>query len=97
MSATYRMKPVDHVTAVQWDGSNAAEMAEFAGHAFEAFDPADPCDEDPEATASLLTSPHSSWELLYIGDWVIKAADGSLERWDGETFAEAWERVDGDG
>lgn len=90
---TYRMKPQD-VAAVQWAGDNEDELIKFAGHNFEAFD--GPCDDDPEATASLLTSRYSSWELVYTGDWVIKAEDGSLERWDEETFGDAWERVAAD-
>lgn len=71
---TYRKKPVE-VQAIQWTGDNAADLESFAGSAFEVLD--QPSGDDPDATASILASQHSTWVLVYTGDWIIRELDGN--------------------
>jgi hypothetical protein len=71
--AIYRQLPT-RINAIQWKGDNTDELIAFAADRFVALDPEDRT-EDPDATASLLESANSSWELLYTGDWVVKAGD----------------------
>lgn len=91
MSArTYRRKPND-VQAIQWDGSNAAELSEFTGANFE---PVDGALHDKAATGSLLTGQSYDEPCTYLrtGDWIIRNAAG---RWcqvvGADFFSEAYE------
>lgn len=70
MNDVYQRKPV---RARRWTGANEAEIRELTD-LFEALD--SPCDDDPEATAQLLAAPHSTWVLIYDGDWIVQHGDG---------------------
>lgn len=87
----YRRKPYN-VLAIQWDGSNAAELAEFTGGDFET-EAGSLCDK--EATGSLFTGESYEEPRTYLrtGDWVIRSATGG--RWcqvvPADFFREAYE------
>lgn len=72
-AATHRRIPIE-VEPVQWAGSNADEIiALVGGDVFHEIAEEDrPYTDDPEATAELLESKHSTWVTLVNGDWVIK-------------------------
>jgi hypothetical protein len=85
---TYRHRP-DECEAVQWTDANAAELEAFAGSRFMTIDPEDRTD-DPDATAAILSSPHSTWALLLPGDWVIRRGD-SLTLLPNDEFTDLYE------
>lgn len=89
----YRQRPTQ-ITALQWKGDNAEALITFAGPRFVALDPEDRID-DPDATASLLESVHDSWELLYTGDWIVKALDGGFSSMPDQEFHARYEASDG--
>lgn len=67
------------VQAVQWTGENEAEVQKLTGTDFYALDEEDRANcDDPEATATLLESEHSTWVLVYTGRWIVREADGAL-------------------
>ena len=78
------------VRARRWTGRNESEVRELTDR-FEALD--SPCDDDPEATAQLLASPHSTWVLMYDGDWVVESRDGGFQRMTDEAFVRDYEPV----
>jgi hypothetical protein len=80
------------IEAVQWTGENEAELTAFAGPGnFGVLDDEDRANcGDPEATAEVLDSRHSTWELLYVGDWVVRDG-GGLRRCSAEEFSERYE------
>jgi hypothetical protein len=88
MIQTVRLRQFD-TRAVQWLGSNEAEVNELCPD-FGAL--AGPCSDDPEATAQLLAAPHSTWVLVYDGDWVV-AVPGGYVRMTDEEFVAAYEPV----
>lgn len=85
---TYRHRS-GTVRARQWLGANEAEIQELTGGVFYALDDEDRASsDDPEATANLLTAPHSTSALLYDGDWVVQHGDGFTRMTDDEFVAE---------
>ncbi|KIF67589.1 hypothetical protein HY68_01405 [Streptomyces sp. AcH 505] len=88
--ALYRRRPIE-MEAVQWTGDNTAEMTAFAGTCF-AEVPAEDRGDDPDETAQLLESTHSSWVGLLVGDWVGKV-DGGFHLFSAETMAAGYDRV----
>lgn len=94
MAEAFRKKPIE-VQAVRWTGDNAEEVYAFAGSYFEAL--GEPSDEDPEATASLCAAPHSSWVLLYTGDWIVRVGPDRFVRCPDVEFRETYEPVGASG
>lgn len=86
---TYRRRPAV-IEAIQWTDTNPDELTAFAGQRFMPLEP-DERTDDPEATASVLTSKHSSWELLYPGQWVLKDDQGRVSIWYDEEFRATYE------
>lgn len=77
----------DTVQAVQWTGSNEAELRAFAGHDFATIDPEDRV-EDGEKDAQVLVQA-SYWTPIGPGWWVLKLADHfDVER--DEAFRAQW-------
>lgn len=77
--ARFRKRPVV-VEAVRWTGDNADEVFELAGREnFDVLSEADRlnCD-DPEATASVFDKLHSTWVLVFDGQWTIKGVKGEF-------------------
>jgi hypothetical protein len=93
MPAVFRKRPVE-VQAVQWTGGNAEELMDFAGSAFDAFEPGWRCGDDPEATAQVFDGLHSTWVLVYTGDWIIKGVRREFYPCRNDVFAETYETVD---
>ena len=91
-AARYRKRPVE-VGAVRWTGANASEVFGFTGREY--FDVLDDQDrangDDPEATATVFDKLHSTWILVYDGDWVIKGTAGELYPNRPAQFAETYE------
>jgi hypothetical protein len=76
------------VEAVQWTGSNAAQLRAFAGNDFATIDPEDRID-DPDQDAQVLIEA-SYWTGISPGWWVLKYVDHfDVER--DETFRAGWE------
>lgn len=68
----FRKRPVV-IEAIQWAGDNEAEIRDFAHGQFEALTAEDrEAAADPAATAQVFDSLHSTWVLVYPGDWIIK-------------------------
>lgn len=95
MTATrYRKRPII-VEAVRWTGDNLAEVEALAGGKFEVTDPEDRAgSDDPESTASVLDSLHSTWVLVYDGDWIIKGIKGEFYPCRPDVFAATYEPAD---
>lgn len=89
----FRKIPVE-VDAVQWLGSNAAELNVFAGANFNTLDPEDRvnCD-DPEATAQILDGLHSTWVLLRDGDFIVRGVQGEFYPVRLDVFEATYEEV----
>lgn len=90
---TFRKKPVE-VQAVQWLGDNAAELALFTSNLFDVLDPEDRANcDDPEATAQVLDRLHSTWVLVYDGDWIIRGIQGEFYPCRRDVFEATYEQV----
>ena len=92
----WRKRPVT-VEAVQWTGGNEAEVTEFAradahGSHFDVLDDEDRenCD-DPQATAQVYDKLHSTWVLVYDGQWIIKGVKGEFYPCAADVFTETYE------
>ena len=76
-STRWRKKPIT-VSAIQWTGSNLAEVQAFTGGGeFGAVDPEDR-GEDPDMTAEVFDKLHSTWVHVYDGQWIIRGIRGEL-------------------
>lgn len=75
---TVRKRPVE-VQAMRWTGVNAEAIDAWTDRLFMALDEQDraTCD-DPEATAQVYDKLHSTWVLVYTGDWIIRGVEGEL-------------------
>jgi hypothetical protein len=83
----FRKKPIE-ITAVQWTGDNADQLAEFTGGRFE---PADDSWDEPEITGCVYDELHSTWVGLRIGDWVLRGIRGEFYPCAAAVFAETYE------
>lgn len=89
----FRKRPVV-VSAIQWTGDNEAQVREFTGGNFEAVDPDDRANsDDPENTAAVLDSLHSSWIGLRTGDWVVRGPRGEFYAIKDDVLRETYEPV----
>lgn len=88
----FRKPPVE-VLAVQWDGTNIAELDYFTAARFDAFTEPDP--DDPEATAAVLDARHSTWVLMRTGDWVVKGVQGEFYPCRDDVFRATYEPAPG--
>lgn len=88
----WRKKPVT-VEAVRWTGVNLEEIYEFTGR--DSFDKLDEQDrancDDPEATATVFDKLHSTWILVYDGQWIIKGIKGEFCPCAEDVFRETYE------
>ena len=89
----FRSKPTE-IEAVQFTGANGMELVEFTENNFRVFNVEDRenCD-DPEATAAVFDVLHSTWVLVYTGNWIIKGTKGEFYPCNEEVFAEKYEAV----
>lgn len=87
----YRKKPVV-IEAVRWTGANFRVLYEFTNKNFDVLDVEDR-DEDPEATAQVFDELHSTWVLVYDGDYVIKGIKGEFYPCREEVFEATYEAV----
>jgi hypothetical protein len=94
-SLKFRKKPVE-VEAVRWTGENTNEVLDFTGDAY--FDPIPEENRgdlsDPDATAAVFDKLHSTWVLLYNGDWVIRGVQGELYPCRADVFEATYEPVE---
>jgi hypothetical protein len=91
-AALYQRRPVT-VEAVQWLGTNAADMTAFAGPAFTLRDEQDRANsDDPEATAELFDSAEWRRRLMYVGDWAVREGD-HVRYLSAAEFAAEWEPI----
>lgn len=90
----FRKRPVV-VSAIQWTGHNEREIREWCGPSmFGALQPA--VHRDPEITAEVLDSLHSSWIGLRTGDWVVRGPRGEFYAIKDDVLAETYEPVNAD-
>lgn len=90
MSAATYMPRQSPVTAIRYDGTNAAAIAVWVGGGdFHEVDPEDRTD-DPDMTASLLDYRHSTWVGVKVGTWIVRDSTGSFEAMDDATFTAAY-------
>lgn len=82
----FRKRPIE-VTAVQWTGSNLAEMNEFTGGLFLVITSV------TDFTAQVYDVLHGTWVDLKTGHWVVKGVRGEFYPIDGDVLAETYERV----
>ncbi|MDJ0460629.1 hypothetical protein, partial [Streptomyces sp. H27-C3] len=80
----YRRRPL-LVEAIQWTGTNAAQLRGFAGSSFDEIAPE--CRTDPDVTA--MVCGFSEWMLLRPGNWVVRCGEG-FEPMGSEEFAEMY-------
>lgn len=90
-----RKKPVE-IQAVQWTGANPDEVTELTGES--AFFPLDEHDRincgDPEATANVYDKLHSTWVLVFDGNWIIKGVKGEYYPCTDDVFRETYDLLD---
>lgn len=91
LGTAFRKKPVQ-VTACQWTGANADELAEFTGGRFVALAPEDRGD-DPDKSGSVLDELHSTWVLMGDGDWIIRGVQGEFYPCRPDVFEATYEPV----
>lgn len=90
-----RKKPVE-VTAVQWTGDNVDELEWWTGNLFDRLGPEDSFySDDPEATAQIFDKLHSTWILMYTGDWVVRGVAGEFHPVRNSVFVDTYEKVAG--
>ncbi|MBG0830526.1 hypothetical protein HS041_22450 [Planomonospora sp. ID67723] len=87
--ARFRKTPIE-VEAIQWTGDNEDELIGFTGALFQALDPEDRSD-DPDATGSVFDVLHSTWVLVYTGQWVVKGVKGEFYPIAEDVLAETYE------
>lgn len=87
----FRKKPVE-IEAVQWTGDNFRTVYNFTDWRFDTLHP-DDRDDDPDATAQVFDELHSTWVLVYDGDWIIKGIKGEFYPCRDEVFQETYEAV----
>lgn len=85
----FRKRPVV-VEALQWTGSNEAQLEAFTELNFMVLRPEDRTD-DPDATASVFDKLHSTWVLVYTGQWIIKGIKGEFYPCADEVFRDTYE------
>jgi hypothetical protein len=96
----WRKKPVT-VSAVRWTGVNEDELTEFAraeslGSHFYVLDDEDRANcADPAATAQVYDKLHSTWVLVYDGQWIVKGVKGEFYPCAPDVFAETYEAAAG--
>lgn len=89
----FRKKPVV-IEAVRWTGDNAADLDSFAAGHFDVLDEQDRANiDDPEATAQIFDALHSTWVLVYDGDWIIRGVQGEYYPCRPDVFAATYEAV----
>lgn len=92
---TFRKKPVE-IQAVQWTGSNEGEVQELAADFFYRIDDEDrPHTNDPEATGQVFDKLHSTWVLVYDGDWIIRGVQGEFYPIRPDVLANTYDWVSG--
>jgi hypothetical protein len=93
---TVRKKPVE-VQAIQWTGANIDEIFEFTGcDKFDLLDEQQRRDgADPDATAAVFDVLHSTWVLVYDGQWIIRGVKGEFYPCAADVFAETYEQLTG--
>lgn len=87
----FRKKPVE-IEAVQWTGDNWYFLREWTDDKFNVLDEEDRTD-DPDATAEVLDDLHSTWVLVYTGDWIIKGVKGEFYPCRNEVFEATYEEA----
>jgi hypothetical protein len=88
----WRKKPVI-VEAIRWTGGNTGAVRELTGR--ENFDYLDADDrkrsDDPDATAMVFDKLHSTWVLVFDGQWIIKGVKGEFYPCADDVFRETYE------
>lgn len=74
----YRKKPIQ-VEARQWTGQNLDFIWEMTRELFDVLDDEDRAQcADPDATAQVYDKLHSTWVLVYDGDYIVKGILGEF-------------------
>jgi hypothetical protein len=95
----FRKRPVE-VEAIRWTGDNESEVVAWAGRDPQAagyFNRLDPEDrensDDPDATAQVFDRLHSTWVLVFTGQWIVRGVKGELYPIADDVLAETYEPV----
>lgn len=89
----FRKRPVE-VEAIQWTGDNYPAVNHFAASHFAVLDEQDRANcDDPEATAQVFDVLHSTWILVYTGDWIIRGIQGEHYPCRADVFETTYEPV----
>jgi hypothetical protein len=88
----WRKKPVV-VEAVQWTGDNLDAVYELTGcENFDVLNGQDRANcDDPEATATVFDKLHSTWVLVFDGQWIIKGVKSEFYPCADDVFRETYE------
>lgn len=88
---TFRKKPIQ-IQAVQWTGDNEREIREWCGPSmFGTLQPA--VHRDPEITAEVLDTLHSTWVGVKTGQWIVRGVKGEYYPIAEDVLAETYEPV----
>lgn len=88
---TFRKKPIE-IQAVQWTGDNEREIREWCGPSmFGALPLA--VHRDPEITAEVLDTLHSTWVGVKTGQWIVRGVKGEYYPIAEDVLAETYEPV----
>lgn len=89
----YRKKPVQ-VEARQWTGQNLDFIWEMTRELFDVLDDEDRAQcRDPNATAQVYDRLHSTWVLVYDGDFIIQGVLGEFYPCRQSVFQATYESV----
>lgn len=94
----FRKRPVVF-EAFQWRGDNEAEIQEWAGGArwFNALDDEDRVNcGDPDATAQVFDRLHSTWVLVFTGQWIVRGVKGEFHPIADDVLKETADHIQGE-
>lgn len=80
------------IDAVLFTGDNFDELIDFTDGQFQFLDEDDRC-EDPDCKASVYDMLHSTWILVYDGQYIIKGTKGEFYPCDAEVFRQKYRPV----
>lgn len=91
----FRKRPIV-VQAIQWTGDNEREIREWCGPGFFGVVAPEDRSDDPEITAEVLDTLHSTWVGVKTGQWVVRGVKGELYPIAEDVLAETYEPVAAD-
>lgn len=88
----FRKRPVE-VSAIRLTGDNEREIREWCGPSMFGACGREGPSHDPEVTAHVLDTLHSTWVGVKTGQWIIRGVKGEFYPIAEDVLAETYERL----